>query len=78
MPSYSHKPLGHIISLSDRELEILKLMAEGLNNREIADRLWIKQTTVKTHVSHILQKLNKSDRTKAILTAIKLGIVEVA
>ena len=63
--------------LSDRELEVLELMAEGLKNKDIAERLWISQTTVKTHVSHILQKLGQSDRTQAILSAIKIGLVEV-
>ena len=66
-----------IALLSDRELQVLELMSEGLKNKEIAEKLWISQTTVKTHVSHILQKLNQTDRTQAILTAIKLGLVSV-
>lgn len=77
-PAPTQKPSRQSTLLSDRELEVLELMAEGLKNKDIADRLWISQTTVKTHVSHILQKLNQSDRTQAILTAIKLGIVDVA
>jgi DNA-binding NarL/FixJ family response regulator len=62
--------------LSDREMEVLGLMAKGLNNREIAKELWIGQTTVKTHVSHILKKLGQRDRTQAVVTAIKAGLVE--
>lgn len=75
-PATSRKPHDGVDSLSDRELEVLELMAEGLKNKDIAERLWISQTTVKTHVSHILQKLGQSDRTQAIISAIKLGLVE--
>ncbi len=64
-------------SLSEREMEVLCLMAEGLSNKEIGRRLWIGETTVKTHVSHILRKLDGSDRTQAVLTAVRLGIVSV-
>lgn len=75
-PAISRKSFDGIDVLSDRELEVLELMAEGLKNKDIAERLWISQTTVKTHVSHILQKLGQSDRTQAIISAIKLGLVE--
>lgn len=64
-------------ALSRREIEVLELMASGLKNKQIAEALWISQTTVKTHVSHILQKLNTADRTQAILTAMKKGLVKV-
>ena len=64
-------------TLSERELEVLRLMARGMNNREIAGELWISQTTVKTHISHILRKLGQRDRTQAILCAITSGLVEV-
>lgn len=76
-PAISRKSEFSADILSDRELEVLELMAKGLKNKDIAERLWISQTTVKTHVSHILQKLGQSDRTQAILRAIKLGLVEV-
>jgi len=76
-PDIPRKLPQRYMLLSDRELEVLRLMAEGLKNKEIAERLWISQTTVKTHVSHILQKLNQTDRTQAILSAIKLGLVDV-
>lgn len=63
--------------LSPRELEVLQLMAEGLSNREVSERLWISEATVKTHVSHILAKLGQGDRTKAVLVAIKRGLVQI-
>lgn len=63
--------------LSDREMEVLQLMAKGLSNKEIGRSLWIGETTVKTHVSHILQKLGQGDRTQAVLAAVKAGIVRL-
>ncbi|MFD3446187.1 response regulator [Microbacteriaceae bacterium 4G12] len=57
--------------LTDRELEILLLMAEGKSNQEIADQLFIALKTVKTHVSNILNKLNVSDRTQAVIYAFR-------
>jgi DNA-binding NarL/FixJ family response regulator len=64
-------------SLSEREMEVLHLMAKGLSNKEIGRALWIGETTVKTHVSHILRKLDQGDRTQAVLTAVRLGIVSM-
>lgn len=64
-------------ALSPRELEILELLAKGFKNKEIANELWISESTVKTHVSHILQKLNQEDRTKAIVFALQQGLVKV-
>ena len=61
--------------LSERELEVLELMTRGLNNRDIGRELWISEPTVKTHVSHILRKLGKNDRTQAVVTALRMGIV---
>jgi len=63
--------------LSERELEVLELMAQGLSNKEIGRTLWIGETTVKTHVSHILRKLQQNDRTQAVLAALKAGIVKL-
>jgi DNA-binding NarL/FixJ family response regulator len=63
--------------LSPRELDVLEQMASGMSNREIAEKLWISEATVKTHVSHILRKLNQADRTKAVLVAIKRGLVSI-
>ena len=62
--------------LTNRELEVLHLIADGLSNQEIADKLYITLKTVKTHVSNILSKLEVSDRTQATIYAFKHGIVE--
>ena len=61
-------------SLSQREREVLTLMAEGLSNQLIAERLGIGEKTVKTHVSNVLGKLNVSDRTQAAVYAWKSGL----
>lgn len=63
--------------LSQREREVLQLMFEGLSNREIADRLQIKEATVKSHVSVILMRLNVEDRTQAVVEALKRGLVHL-
>lgn len=63
--------------LSSREVEILELLAKGYKNKEMARTLWISESTVKTHVSHILQKLDQEDRTKAIIFAIRQGLIKV-
>lgn len=60
--------------LSEREREVLKLLAGGLNNREIAGKLFIGETTVKSHVSSILNKLNLEDRTQAAIYALRHGL----
>lgn len=64
-------------TLTARELEILKLVAQGLDNQSIADALTLSDKTVKTHVSNILMKLNLNDRTQAAIYAFKEGIVPV-
>ncbi len=63
-------------SLSQREREVLTLIAEGLSNQRIADRLGIGEKTVKTHVSNVLGKLDVSDRTQAAVYAWKSGLKE--
>lgn len=63
-------------ALSDREIDVIKLIATGMSNASIAKTLSISVPTVKTHVQHILQKLNVSDRTQAALWAVREGIVE--
>jgi NarL family two-component system response regulator LiaR len=60
--------------LTERELEVLRLIAEGLNNREIAEKLVISDKTVKTHVSNILSKLHLEDRTQAAIYALRHGL----
>jgi len=62
-------------SLTERELEILKLIAEGLPNQQIAKQLFISERTVRTHVSNILRKLNLPNRTQAALYAVREGLV---
>ena len=63
--------------LSGRELEILCLMAKGSANKEISAQLNIAQSTVKTHIANIFQKLGVSDRTEAVTRAIKKGIIRL-
>lgn len=61
--------------LTDRETEILRLMASGYSNKEIANSLGVAEGTVKNHVSNILSKLGVRDRTRAVLKAFEIGIV---
>ncbi len=63
------------VNLTAREMEILKLIAEGISNKEIADRLVIAEGTVKNHISKILEKMDVSDRLQALLKAKSLGII---
>ena len=60
--------------LTEREIEVLKLIASGKSNREIADEMVISEKTVKTHVSNVLSKLNLDDRTQAAIYALKHGL----
>jgi NarL family two-component system response regulator LiaR len=64
-----------LAELSSRELEVLKLIAEGLSNAEIAERLVLSQKTVKGHVSNILGKLHLADRTQAAILAWREGMI---
>ncbi len=68
-------PKGNSQSLTERELEILKLIAEGLPNQQIAKQLFISERTVRTHVSNILRKLKLPNRTQAALYAVREGLV---
>ncbi|MBZ4323390.1 LuxR C-terminal-related transcriptional regulator, partial [Streptomyces huiliensis] len=61
--------------LSDREAEVLRLMAEGLSNAEIAERLFLGAATVKTYVAGVLAKLGVRDRTQAVVAAYESGFV---
>jgi DNA-binding NarL/FixJ family response regulator len=69
-------PPKELDGLSEREREVFRLMARGLSNGEIAQELYISETTVKTHVTHILQKLNLRDRVQAVVLAYQTGIFE--
>jgi NarL family two-component system response regulator LiaR len=62
--------------LTPRELEVLSLIAEGLNNKEIAQELVISEKTVKNHINNIFSKLHVNDRSQAILYAIRKGLVK--
>jgi LuxR family maltose regulon positive regulatory protein len=61
--------------MSERELEILRLMAEGLSNREIADKLVITVGTTKSHVHHILEKVGSDSRMQAVAKAREMGLL---
>ncbi len=69
----SHEVQG-ISDLTDRELEVLKLLASGLSNAEIAERLFLSQATVKTHITRVLAKLGVRDRVQAVIAAFTAGI----
>jgi len=62
--------------LTNREKEVLKLLTEGVTYKGVADKLVISETTVKTHVNNIFQKLQVNDRTQAVLYALRYGLVE--
>ncbi len=66
-----------LAKLSAREMEVLGLLAKGLSNKEIAARLGLVVGTVKIHVANIFLKLGVSDRTQALVTAVKRGIVTI-
>lgn len=64
-------------TLSEREIEVLGLMAKGVSNKDIGEHLSITQSTVKTHITSIFQKLNVATRTEAVTTALRRGIIQL-
>jgi len=64
-------------SLTPRELEVLRHMGGGNRNRDIADRLFISEETVKVHIKHIMEKLDARDRTQAVAIAVRRGIIQL-
>jgi DNA-binding NarL/FixJ family response regulator len=64
-------------SLTEREIEVLRHIAGGNRNRDIAQRLFISEETVKVHIKHIMDKLDASDRTQAMAIAVRRGIIQI-
>jgi len=64
-------------ALTAREIEVLRHIAEGNRNKDIADRLFISEETVKVHVKHVMDKLGAGDRTEAVAIAIRRGIIQL-
>ena len=62
---------------SDREIEVLKLIAAGNSNRQIADLLFVAEATIKSRVTNILSKLSAGDRAHAVTIGLKRGIIEI-
>ncbi|MGO9178750.1 MAG: response regulator [Candidatus Limnocylindrales bacterium] len=74
LPALSETTNPALADLTERELEVLRLVAQGLSNAEIADRLAVSETTVKTHVAHVFAKLDLHDRVQAVILAYQAGL----
>ena len=71
-------PPPQLAELTERELDVFRLIARGLSNAEIGEQLFITETTVKTHVTHLFQKLELRDRVQAVVLAYETGIFEAS
>jgi DNA-binding NarL/FixJ family response regulator len=78
LPSVDRKLSAAIESLSPRELEILRLLASGFSNAELASHFFVSEATVKTHLTHVFRKLNVRDRVQAVIAAYDVGLVRPA
>jgi NarL family two-component system response regulator LiaR len=75
-PAEQRRARAEQFGLSGREMDVLRLLGKGYRNREIADSLGLSQSTVKSYVAGIFKRLEVSDRTDAVVTAFRLGIIE--
>jgi DNA-binding NarL/FixJ family response regulator len=66
---------AEIATLTERETEVLRLVARGLNNREISETIFVSEATVKTHINRLLAKLHLRDRVQAVVRAYEWGLV---
>ena len=78
-PEIASQLLEHMSDegLTEREVEVLREVADGNRNREIAERLFISEETVKVHIKHIMEKLGAADRTQAVAIGVRRGIIHL-
>jgi two-component system, NarL family, response regulator DegU len=77
LPGPGPEPVAAATSLSQREVEVLQMFADGLSTVEVGQRLFISAKTVKNHLASIYEKLDARDRTQAVLTAVRMGIIRL-